>query len=111
MPLTKRELGTPWAKHSAAAVALGLLLGFAGPFGSYPAFERPVRYAFWLGLTLFGYLCALAAAAMVRATPAMARLPEPLQRRFIDEVTRRAAQQPEPFTLDYWRLNMEATRA
>jgi hypothetical protein len=79
MPLTKRELGTPWAKHSAAAVALGLLLGFAGPFGSYPAFERPVRYAFWLGLTLFGYLCALAAAAMVRATPAMARLPEPLR--------------------------------
>jgi trans-aconitate 2-methyltransferase len=42
--------------------------------------------------------------------PHLARLPEPLQPGFIDELTRRAAQQPEPFTLDYWRLNMEATR-
>ena len=42
--------------------------------------------------------------------PHLARLPEPLQRHFIDEVTRRAAQQPEPFTLDYWRLNIDATR-
>jgi trans-aconitate 2-methyltransferase len=42
--------------------------------------------------------------------PHLARLPEDRRPRFIDEVTRRAAEQPEPFTLDYWRLNMQATR-
>jgi trans-aconitate 2-methyltransferase len=42
--------------------------------------------------------------------PHLARLPEPLRPRFVDAVTRLAAQQREPFTLDYWRLNMEARR-
>jgi trans-aconitate 2-methyltransferase len=42
--------------------------------------------------------------------PHLARLPDALKTRFIDDVTRRAAQQTEPFTLDYWRLNMQATR-
>jgi trans-aconitate 2-methyltransferase len=42
--------------------------------------------------------------------PHLARLPDTLKSRFIDEVTRRAAGQPEPFTLDYWRLNMQARR-
>lgn len=37
-----------------AALLIGLLLGFLGPFGSYPAYSRTVRYAFWLGLTLAG---------------------------------------------------------
>ena len=38
----------------------------------------------------------------------LAVLPDPLLRaRFIDEVTARAAEQDPPFTLDYWRLNME----
>lgn len=38
-------------------------------------------------------------------------LPEgPLRRQFIDEVTSRAAQQDPPFTLDYWRLNLEGSR-
>jgi trans-aconitate 2-methyltransferase len=42
--------------------------------------------------------------------PHLARLPAALHSRFIDEVTRLAAEQPEPFTLDYWRLNIQATR-
>lgn len=42
--------------------------------------------------------------------PHLARLPETLQTPFIDEITRRAAAQPAPFTLDYWRLNLRATR-
>lgn len=42
--------------------------------------------------------------------PHLARLPESLRPRFIDEVTSRAARQSPPFTLDYWRLNMRATR-
>lgn len=43
--------------------------------------------------------------------PHLARLPDgPLRGRFIDEVTARAARHDPPFTLDYWRLNMEARR-
>lgn len=42
--------------------------------------------------------------------PHLARLPEALRPQFIGEVARRAAGQPEPFTLDYWRLNMQGTR-
>jgi trans-aconitate 2-methyltransferase len=42
--------------------------------------------------------------------PHLSRLPEALRPRFIDEVTVRAAVQDPPFTLDYWRLNMQATR-
>ena len=41
----------------------------------------------------------------------LAHIPAPdLRARFIDEVTARSARQDPPFTLDYWRLNMEATR-
>lgn len=42
--------------------------------------------------------------------PHLARLPEPLRAPFIDDVSQRAARQPAPFTLDYWRLNMQAVR-
>lgn len=43
--------------------------------------------------------------------PHLERLPEgALRRRFIDEITRRAARQDPPFTLDYWRLNLEGRR-
>lgn len=55
-----------------AAVPLGLLIGFVGPFGSYPAFPTPVRYAFWLGLTLVGVMLAIAVDATV--APASSRL-------------------------------------
>lgn len=56
MSLTKREWTLLIARHAAAALGLGLLLGFLGPFGSYPAYERGDRYAFWICLTLTGYL-------------------------------------------------------
>jgi trans-aconitate methyltransferase len=42
--------------------------------------------------------------------PHLARLPEPLRPAFIAEVTSRARRQAEPFTLDYWRLNLQARR-
>lgn len=48
-----------------AAIALGLLLGFAGPFGSYPAFPTATRYAFWLGMTVAGAAAAVAADAIL----------------------------------------------
>jgi hypothetical protein len=42
--------------------------------------------------------------------PHLSRLPDALRPRFIDEVTALAAAAAQPFTLDYWRLNMQATR-
>ncbi|MEZ5287101.1 MAG: methyltransferase domain-containing protein [Vicinamibacterales bacterium] len=42
--------------------------------------------------------------------PHLLRVPDALKPAFVDEVTRRAAEGPTPFTLDYWRLNMQATR-
>jgi DNA-binding LytR/AlgR family response regulator len=48
-----------------AAIPVGLLLGFAGPFGSYPAFPTATRYAFWLGLTAAGALAVVAADALL----------------------------------------------
>jgi DNA-binding LytR/AlgR family response regulator len=44
-----------------AAIPVGLLLGFLGPFGSYPAYPTATRYAFWLGLTAAGAVAAAAA--------------------------------------------------
>jgi trans-aconitate methyltransferase len=43
--------------------------------------------------------------------PHLARLPDDgLRARFIDEVTALAAQDDPPYTLDYWRLNLEGRR-
>lgn len=42
--------------------------------------------------------------------PHLAMLPEGLQARFLDQVTALAAQQHPAYTLDYWRLNLEAQR-
>jgi trans-aconitate methyltransferase len=43
--------------------------------------------------------------------PHLALLPEgPLRAAFIDTITARAAAQDPPFTLDYWRLNLEGRR-
>ena len=51
-----------------AAIPVGLLLGFAGPFGSYPAFPTATRYAFWIGLTAAGVVAAVAAGAVLPMT-------------------------------------------
>ena len=43
--------------------------------------------------------------------PHLERLPDALLKQaFIDRVTALAAKEPEPFTLDYWRLNMQARK-
>ena len=55
-------------RHAAAALTLGLLFGFLGPFRTGTALGPAVRYAFWLGLSLFGYACILAAMRIVRHT-------------------------------------------
>jgi trans-aconitate methyltransferase len=44
--------------------------------------------------------------------PHLAMLPTAeLQQSFLDQVTRAASEDDPPFTLDYWRLNMQANRA
>lgn len=66
MQFTQRQRPFParW-RPFAAAILVGLLLGLAGPFGSYPAYPTATRYAFWLGLTAAGAVAALAADALL----------------------------------------------
>lgn len=52
-----------------SAVAMGLLLGVTGPFGSQNAFAPAVRYPFWMVLALAGFG---AAAAAERVLPSAA---------------------------------------
>jgi hypothetical protein len=67
MQSAKREWQLPLpARHAATAVGLGLLLGFLGPFRTGSTLDPAVRYAFWLGLSLFGYACVLAAGRIVQ---------------------------------------------
>ena len=49
--------------------------------------------------------------ATVTLGPYMDRLPPELQDSFLDPIVHEAAQDDPPFTLDYWRLNMQARRA
>lgn len=51
-----------------ATILVGVLLGFAGPFGSHHSFPTATRYAFWLGLTAAGVGTAVAADALLPAT-------------------------------------------
>lgn len=70
MLFTMRQLlASPFAKRTSLVVLLGLLLGFAGPFGSNPPLSAPVRYAFWIGMVFAGYGTALAAQKLVSETP------------------------------------------
>ena len=48
--------------------------------------------------------------ATVTLGPYLERLPEKLQDKFLDHLARQAAQDNPPFTLDYWRLNIQARR-
>ena len=48
--------------------------------------------------------------ATITLAPYVERLPEDLQDSFLDPIAHEAAQDYPPFTLDYWRLNIEARR-
>ena len=63
----QRPLRGRW-RPFVAAILVGLLLGLAGPFGTYPAFPTATRYAFWLGLTAAGVVAAVAADAVLPLT-------------------------------------------
>jgi hypothetical protein len=69
MPFTMRQrLAWPLARRAATVLGMGVLLGFAGPFGSYPPLSAPDRYAFWIGMVVVGYAAALAAEKLVPET-------------------------------------------
>jgi len=66
MQFTMRQrLAQPLARRAALVLCVGVLLGFAGPFGSHPPLSAPVRYAFWIGMVFAGYAAALAAEKLV----------------------------------------------
>ena len=66
MPFTIRQRRAGLlAKRAAPVLGLGVLLGFAGPFGGHPPLSAPVRYTFWIGMVFVGYLAALAAEKLV----------------------------------------------
>jgi hypothetical protein len=68
MPFTMRQRLAPFARRAALILGIGVLLGFAGPFGSYPPLSPPVRYAFWIGMVFAGYAAALAAEKLIPET-------------------------------------------
>lgn len=65
----RQRMMSPGLQRLAVVIGIGAMLGFAGPFGSYPALARPVRYAYWIGLVLAGYLAAAAVARLARSAP------------------------------------------
>lgn len=58
------------------AIALGVFLGFAGPFGSFQSLESPQRYAYWCAIVATGYGLAVATQQILRPAAAFARLPK-----------------------------------
>ena len=74
MQLAKRERIIPDpVQRFALVLGFGAIMGLAGPFGTYPSLERPVRYAFWIGLVLAGYVFALGATRLSELLPAISR--------------------------------------
>lgn len=66
MQFTQRQrLARGIARPVLAALGLGLLLGFAGPFGSYPAYPAATRSGFWLAMTAVGMVAVLATDAVL----------------------------------------------
>jgi len=69
MQFANRQLTDGWKPHAAAAIALGLLLTFLGPFRSQEAMTTGPRTLFWLGLVGTGYLLAHAATRLMGDRP------------------------------------------
>lgn len=52
---------------------VGLLLGFAGPYGTNPAYTRATRYLFWMSMTVVGAIIALATDRAISTTAIRSR--------------------------------------
>ena len=59
-----------------SAIALGVFLGFAGPFGSFQSLAHPQRYVFWFALVAMGYVLAITTLQILRPAARFARLPK-----------------------------------
>jgi hypothetical protein len=75
-PISSRTLTSPLFASFYGAIALGIFLGFAGPFGSFQSLAHPQRYAFWFALVATGYGLAIATLQILRHAAAFARLPK-----------------------------------
>jgi hypothetical protein len=73
MPFAKREMHFPLLlTQLATTLALALCFAVLGPFGTYTDLSVPMRYAYWIGLVLVGYLnILLAAHAVVALRPGL----------------------------------------
>lgn len=68
MPFTKREMNIPLLlAQLTTAFALGLFFAALGPFGTYADLTVGMRYAYWVGLVLVGYLNIMVAAHAIAA--------------------------------------------
>lgn len=74
--ISSRTWTSPLFISFCGAIALGVFLGFAGPFGSFQSLASPQRYAFWFGLVATGYGLAIATLQILRPAAAFARLPK-----------------------------------
>ena len=74
--ISSRTWTSPLFTSVYGAIALGVFLGFAGPFGSFQSLAAPPRYAFWFGLVATGYGLAIATLQILRPAAAFARLPK-----------------------------------
>jgi len=70
-----RAWTSPLFTSFGGAIALGVFLGFAGPFGSFQSLAIPQRYAFWFALVAAGYGLAVATLQILRPAAPFARLP------------------------------------
>jgi DNA-binding LytR/AlgR family response regulator len=79
MSLTKREMHPSLqparlAVQLTTVLALAVALAVLGPFGTYTDLSVPVRYAYWVGLVLAGYLgILLSAHALAALRPGLGR--------------------------------------
>ncbi|HEU4853634.1 MAG TPA: LytTR family DNA-binding domain-containing protein [Telluria sp.] len=68
MHFTKRELDIPRVLvQLGAALALGVFCAVTGPFGTYQDLGTGARYAYWIGLVLFGALSIMVTAHALEA--------------------------------------------
>jgi hypothetical protein len=73
--ISLRSWKSPLFTSVCGAIALGVFLGFTGPFGSFRSLADPQRYAFWFGCVATGYALAIATLQVLRPAAAFARLP------------------------------------
>lgn len=74
--ISARTWTSPLFNSLYGAIALGVFLGFAGPFGSFRSLAAPQRYAFWFGCVATGYGLAIATLQILRPVAAFASLPK-----------------------------------